>query len=147
MAIVCPVHVYKLLKKKKSGACLLHPPGPVCIRWHGKGGYQLLQKPRLQACHEVESVLQHHHLLATLSLNLFAQLRSAIQCIRGSRSSQGHACKALPQINLVTSVSHLSHDQLFGNPISLVLYVYINYIYILFLITCTKVVFLFLLMQ
>ena len=40
----------------------------------------------------------------------FSLLRSAIQCIRGSRSSQGHACKALPQIDLVTSVSHLSHD-------------------------------------
>ena len=40
----------------------------------------------------------------------FSLLRSAIQCIRGSHSSQGHACKALPQIDLVTSVSHLSHD-------------------------------------
>ena len=40
----------------------------------------------------------------------FSLLRSAIQCIRGSRSSQGHACKALPQIDPVTSVSHLSHD-------------------------------------
>ena len=29
-------------------------------------------KPRLQACHEVESALQHHHLLAALSPNLFA---------------------------------------------------------------------------
>ena len=40
----------------------------------------------------------------------FSLLRSAIQCIRGSCSSQGHACKTLPQIDLVTSVSHLSHD-------------------------------------
>ena len=40
----------------------------------------------------------------------FSLLQSSIQCIRGSRSSQGHACKTLPQINLVTSVSHLSHD-------------------------------------
>ena len=40
----------------------------------------------------------------------FSLLRSTIQCIRGSRSSQGHACKALPQVDLVTSVSHLSHD-------------------------------------
>ena len=40
----------------------------------------------------------------------FSLLRSAIQCIRGSRSSQGHACKALPQVDLVTCVSHLSHD-------------------------------------
>ena len=40
----------------------------------------------------------------------FSLLRSAIQCIRGSHSSQGHTCKTLPQIDLVTSVSHLSHD-------------------------------------
>ena len=40
----------------------------------------------------------------------FLLLQSAIQCIRGSRSSQGHACKVLPQIDLVTSVSHLSND-------------------------------------
>ena len=58
-------------KSKGSEACLLHPPCPVCIRWHCKGVYQLLQKPRLQACLEVESVLQHDHLLAALSPNLF----------------------------------------------------------------------------
>ena len=33
---------------------------------------KFLQKSRLQACHEVESPLQHHHLLAALSPNPFA---------------------------------------------------------------------------
>ena len=41
---------------------------------------------------------------------LFQVGHPTIQCIRGFRSSQGHACKALPQVDLVTSVSHLSHD-------------------------------------
>ena len=38
----------------------------------------------------------------------FSLLRSAIQCIRGARSSRGHASKPPPSIDLATSELHLN---------------------------------------
>ncbi len=35
-------------------------------------------------------------------------LERAIQCIRGARSSCGHTCKSVPQIDLVSSATRLS---------------------------------------
>ncbi len=40
----------------------------------------------------------------------FSLLRSAIQCIRGARSSCGHACKSVPPIDLVSSETLLPQN-------------------------------------
>lgn len=40
----------------------------------------------------------------------FSMLRSAIQCIRGARSSIGHAAKVAPHVDLVMSETHLTHE-------------------------------------
>ena len=40
---------------------------------------------------------------------MFSLLRSAIQCIRGARSSCGHACKSPPPTDLVITESRLEY--------------------------------------
>ena len=71
---------------KRSGACFLHPPCDVRYRWHGESGYNFYK--RLPS----NLVLKWHQPYSSTmswlrSRITFSLLHSAIQCIRGSRSS------------------------------------------------------------
>ena len=100
-------------------------------------------KPRLQACHKVESALQHHHLLAALSPNLFAitirhpvyprlPLKPGPRLQSPATGRSSHFC--LPSLTWLTFRSS-----------NITCFIPISCVYNYFLLTtCTKVVSLFL---
>ena len=86
-----------LLPLQKSLIILITPPSPCLLsyRRYGKRSHCFLQKTCLMSSNEMGPIIQLYHVLATLPLT-FSLLRSAIQCIRGARSSIGHALKQPP---------------------------------------------------
>ena len=52
---------------QRGWTLLLHPPSPVCHRWHGKWSHYYLQKACFMPCCEVGPLILFTHVLATLS--------------------------------------------------------------------------------
>ena len=80
------------IKDKRSRVCYFRSHCDVCHWRPFETSYKLLQMTGLPAHRQIGPTLQHH---PACSLS-FSLLRSAIQCIRGARSSRGHPTKLSP---------------------------------------------------
>ena len=75
-------------KNRRNRTLFLHPTSSLRHQRHGCGSHHVLQKACRMSRRQMGATLFIHPGLATLSPITFSLLRSAIQCIRGVRSSR-----------------------------------------------------------